>query len=385
MSCIYAPLIQTSEREEWEEYSVENDSWERDGLDIQTRDKNYHGKVHPRDVPYPLRRSIHDSNGDKTGSGPFLPAWQSYPVSPVFPLYNYDASSLSPLGSVLPQVLEDKRVVISRVLNQASSNGREELREVEVTNNWAKEYISESEDATEPMSDIFFPILAEAPDDVTIFEDSAKDWALRNQTVVGVLSMHFYWRDFIKGILPSDSRGLVVVFENGCGQAFTYEINCADVEFLGDGDQHDSTYDHMRISSNLLDLMAPLSSSGYEYTGIPLSNDTCPYRLHAYPSARMESDYRTNNPMVYTIFTVVIFAFTSGMFLLYDFCISRRQRKIMYAAIHSAERSALLEAKVRCRTRKLVDANARLEDANRKIQDAAAAQMQHFACMSHGT
>jgi signal transduction histidine kinase/FixJ family two-component response regulator len=97
----------------------------------------------------------------------------------------------------------------------------------------------------------------------------------------------------------------------------------------------------------------------------------------------MENDYLTKNPAAFTVAAVLIFLFTSGVFLLYDVCVERRQRKVMNTAINSTANVSLLEEKVKERTRKLEISNGRLEEANRRVLSASAAQLQHFACMSH--
>lgn len=45
-----------------------------------------------------------------------------------------------------------------------------------------------------------------------------------NSTVFGAICATLYWRDLMKNILPTGKRGLVVVVENPCTAAFTYEI-----------------------------------------------------------------------------------------------------------------------------------------------------------------
>jgi hypothetical protein len=64
---------------------------------------------------------------------------------------------------------------------------------------------------------------------------------------VGVYSISIFWRDLINNILPHDSDGIVVVFENACNQTFTYEINGPEVHYLGPGDLHDEKYDYLGL------------------------------------------------------------------------------------------------------------------------------------------
>ncbi len=43
----------------------------------------------------------------------------------------------------------------------------------------------------------------------------------------------------------------------------------------------------------------------------------------------MEDDYITSNPIIFTVAAVLIFVFTSVVFLFYDVLVERRQKKVM--------------------------------------------------------
>jgi hypothetical protein len=62
-------------------------------------------------------------------------------------------------------------------------------------------------------------------------------------------------------------------------------------------------------------------------------NDYCSYSLHVYPSPELQSEYRTNMPMVYSAAVVVIYLITSAFFVLYDILVQRRQAKVMDTAV----------------------------------------------------
>jgi hypothetical protein len=100
------------------------------------------------------------------------------------------------------------------------------------------------------------------------------------------------------------------------------------------------------------------------YTGLPLSDEAKSFSMRIYPSVQMEEHFTTNDPLVYTIVTVLAFAFTSALFLVYDRCVEKRQQKVMHTAVKSTENVALLEEMVQERTRKLEESNAKLEAAS---------------------
>jgi hypothetical protein len=103
------------------------------------------------------------------------------------------------------------------------------------------------------------------------------------------------------------------------------------------------------IQEWLLDLDS-FSLETETYTGLPVVNDTCPYFLRLYPSQTMQNDYQSNDPIIFTICAVLIFAFTSLVFLVYDRLVEKRQRTVMTTAVHtSAIVSSLFPSTVRDR------------------------------------
>jgi hypothetical protein len=64
----------------------------------------------------------------------------------------------------------------------------------------------------------------------------------------------------------------------------------------------------------------------------------------------MENDYKSNDPILFTICAVLIFAFTSAVFLVYDRLVEKRQKTVMTSAVHtSAIVSSLFPSTVRGR------------------------------------
>jgi hypothetical protein len=64
----------------------------------------------------------------------------------------------------------------------------------------------------------------------------------------------------------------------------------------------------------------------------------------------MERDYKTRDPIRFTVCAVLIFAFTSAVFLVYDRLVEKRQKTVMTSAVHtSAIVSSLFPSTVRGR------------------------------------
>jgi hypothetical protein len=99
----------------------------------------------------------------------------------------------------------------------------------------------------------------------------------------------------------------------------------------------------------LLDL-GSFAQERESYTGLPVVNDTCPFYLRLYPSETMEKDYKSKDPILFTICAVFIFAFVSAVFIVYDRLVEKRQKTVMTTALHtSAIVSSLFPSTVRGR------------------------------------
>jgi hypothetical protein len=135
-------------------------------------------------------------------------------------------------------------------------------------------------------------------------------------------------------ILPEGSNGIQIVFSNPCTHSFTYQIDGSEAIYLGVGDHHDQKYNGMAKHSRLYDLKAfAIRDTGY--SGAKLDDEFCPIMLSMYPSDDMIVKYTSNDPIIFPVAALLIFAFTSVVFLLYDFCVERRQEAVMNTAVQS--------------------------------------------------
>ena len=75
-----------------------------------------------------------------------------------------------------------------------------------------------------------------------------------------------------------------------------------------------------------------LSAPGTTFTGIPLDEDYCKWRVDNYPSTQMELAYHDNTPAIYAGIVAAIFIFTALLVLIYDWMVEKRQRHLEYEA-----------------------------------------------------
>eukprot|EP00980_Cylindrotheca_fusiformis_P024185 scaffold11607_cov88-Cylindrotheca_fusiformis.AAC.2 len=155
-----------------------------------------------------------------------------------------------------------------------------------------------------------------------------------NRTVVAVLSMSLRWDSFILPNMPPDPNGILVVIGNSCNQEFTFALTDNDVIYLGDGDLHEAKYESLKWEFSYTSKKSPI-------TGVSFSDDYCPYKVTAYPSAKMEDRFLSNEPAVSAGGVAIIFLFTLMVFLIYDFLVERRQR---FLADTASKSSAIVTA-----------------------------------------
>lgn len=317
------PFITKKMRPAWENFTRYNDGWVEKALEVQSRNPDFHGPIL---WDYNVSHIIWDNSGliPEDAPGPFQPSWMGSPAIPYYYPYNWNPLAYPKLQRAYNFTQETKTCVVNSVANHANPNDPAAVAQAKVSSNWAVPYLAKGEDPTEPISEMYYPVI-----------DDISDVVIRPKNgtaALGVVTFTFYWRWNLKNTLPPNSKGLITVFENTCGnQKFTYQIDGKEPTFLGYVDAHDENYDGMSHAKHLVDL----SNINGDYTGLPMNGDFCPYTITMYPSKAMEDMFLTSAPNIYAIVVAMIFFFTSILFLSYDWFVNRRQRLVKERALAS--------------------------------------------------
>ena len=190
---------------------------------------------------------------------------------------------------------------------------------------FVRDYVPPGEDPGEPKGNLYYPIF----DTIDGIRANGTD-----QEVVGLLWLGFFYRDALKDLLPAGSVGIDVVVSSPCSTSFTYRLDGQKSTFVGTGDLHEAPYSQYGVNSTLLGLRQFAVSKSL-YTGVPVDEEYCPLLLTVYPSSATQSQYTTTNRIVFTVCSVLIFVFTSIVFILYDKSVERRQIKVMRTAVRA--------------------------------------------------
>ena len=350
----------SGQRDDWERYTSTHNSWVNESINIQAEDETFTGPINYTFATYDV---VHDDwlnplpypgeTNYTEAKSILLPIWQAYPVvssTDGYPIYNWDVMSVL-FNQSLVKTLDDQKVILSEAYHLPDLDDPDSVVETEISASWFSDYVDTSvQDPSEPISDLYYPIIDSANDHVQVYSEG-ETRVKKDGNIVGILAMSIYWRDTITNILPPGSDGLVVVFENECNPTFTFQINGPNAVYLGRGDLHDPTFDDMEISAwfnELSDLGG--ERSNIAYTGIPLDEEYCPFHMRVYPSKMMHQAYITNDATIFTIASILIFTFSTIVFVLYDYLVEQRQQKVYKTAVRStAIVSSLFPSNVRDR------------------------------------
>ena len=318
-------VVGENQREEWEEYSTENQGWVHEGLIYQGQ-----AVEAPSVVPY-----IHllEPNPEKTpGLKPdpgttsdrpyYVPVWQiaPAPTDQGINVVNYNLFAEIDFRADFEVIRNKKHAVLSKSL---------EL----------------NDEFPYPRSAIHQPIFKG-----TSYEGEP----------VGLLSSVVPWESFFVSRIASGTDEIVLVLSNECNQTFTYVVNGPDVTFAGVGDKHDPIYDGMAVSADF----SPFDDGAGDSSG------GCRWTIHIYPSSDLEASYESNQALVFTVGVAFIFFLVCVCFITYDCCVERRQEKNVTSAVKSnAIISSLFPAQVR--ERLLDDAANDADDKNKLSQKAS--------------
>ncbi|CAJ1945036.1 unnamed protein product [Cylindrotheca closterium] len=357
-TCAITVFVEPEQHDDWLKYSFEHMDWVEEAKQIQEKDEEWHK---PTDFENTINYGLwgFEGAGRTNATKPteymnnYLPYWQQYPMvadqKDGISVINHDVWSAPSTASFVKDAVDNQRVVITPPNNIYDDQADDlAIYIAGVIVNWAREYVSDDVDVTEPIGGIWIPMYD--------YLDSFRLNIAKDEKPVGLYYSAFFWRDMISDILPIGSEGLVVVFSDTCGPSFTYQLDGPEPIYLGAGDLHDSSYDYMGMTLSLNDIMDASQNQTTEggrkrssqYTGLPLSETFCPRSIHIYPSKTMEDNHVTSSPLIFTIAAAAIFVFTSSVFLLYDCVVSRRQRIVMQRALASgAIVSSLFPEKVK--------------------------------------
>ena len=272
--------------------------------------------------------------------------------SPVLPAYflNYNLISNTKYTDAMKALFATEEVVISNTFVPFDENTPDEVRKTGVIGFYIEQWEEGGNQyLDDPVSDLYFPIF---------------DVKNGVEQLVAMFKCFIYWRTYLENILPEGNGPLLCVLENSCGDVYSYQISGPRVDFLGQGDMHDRKFEEMGKQVDFSSFQLANSKSLSEQENIP---GNCVYTLTVYPSDKMENQYLTRDPLVYTIVIACVFLLTSLIFVAYDWMVRHQQKKLLAKAVQSGALVSSLFPKA-VRDRIYAEQQQRKEAAKTKTQ-----------------
>lgn len=299
----FAPVVTEEMRDQWEPFSVANQDWVQAGLQYEAEEKGGDTPTAEPIVEQIWRNALRSSTPVREyAAGPFVPLWQSYPAPQDSLIVNYSLMSHPSFEKLIKMVMETRVAVLSEIIDNTVLFG------------------TAKSDDLNPKSVVVQPVFRD-------FENDAD--------IVGFLVVIIPWDVYFHNVLFAGAHPIVAVLKNSCGDSFSYRVSGPQAHFLGEGDMHESRFEELEVSSEFANYTkkvignATTTHSAHSRGGLKSS---CDYSVHIYPSSDMEDTMRTNMPMLVTAGVVIVFGFTSLVFILYDTIVQRRQRRVQNQA-----------------------------------------------------
>ena len=235
------------------------------------------------------------------GSGPFLPCWQLSPIIPLPSILNFNFFSFLDLAPMFHEVLETGKAVLGYLQTTHIGSDTEDLIRILLTLGQYRH--SQVAYDADPMTQVAYPV----------FDNFGSD-----RQVTGIILTTIFWRLLFEDVLPANVRGVICVLHNTLGEDVTYRIDGQTATLLGPGDLHDPEYDSMVVTRDITEYVTERASpESWSYTLVELDTGYTSYMLSVYPSDAMEDQYVTSDPMIYSVVVVLVFVFTTLVFMLY--------------------------------------------------------------------
>jgi hypothetical protein len=299
-------IIKEDRRSEWESWSVQNQQWIPEAYRPEGLPPNA-SLIVP--FIFELGGALGIQPVESKANQTLYPAWQLAPIIPGY--VNLDVTKLIPnLASTLAKLEAGEPAAVSAPEEQ----GLDAIP------------VALDDPATWPSTFLIAPI--------------NDDFDGKGMLVAFYISV-LPWHKFFENILSDGSKGMYVIIRSSCGASLTYQVNGPSVQFLGYGDLHDPTFDHLQLIGAF--------DSG-EHSSYSQHEADCDLTIHVYPTKELYDSMKSNNPVFFTSAVVFIFLLTSIVFVLYDCLVQRRQEKVMTSAQQTnAIVSSLFPAQVRDR------------------------------------
>lgn len=286
----FAPLLDSDEAKQWEQYARWKQSWIAQDLDYRGLNVSIENITTLRSFDeFSGRRTqiqtkgvagiVNHLEGQRILDDYFVPLWQISPVPIDTSVVALDLATHPIMGHLFQDVVESKAAVLGPTLDLT----------------FLYQYLDnegEDFDNLHPRSVIVTPV----------FDDLRQ-----GSNVVAFVIGTIKWDDLFQRVFRQDSAPVIAEVVETCGEGFSYLVNGTEAEYLGLGSAHNPKFESHETS---YPFAKETRFQGGEHDVVH-----CNYTLSVFPTDGFTHEYSTNKPMVYTIIMVSAFFFTVIVFI----------------------------------------------------------------------
>lgn len=337
-SLSYTPILTNETRNDWEGFAHQLKFWidigdisagietiQETGEDINNNRTIAQGiwKFNNNDEDYDgVLKAVDQTESEHDV---LAPMWQVTPLATRRQSVLFNVYSESVRRKALDQVLTEKRPTLSGFL----------------MNHEIEERLQSNYTAT-PTSIGYYPILAVSNDE-----------NFTTGNVEGVIGIEFMWETLFENVLQEEQESnhvVQIVVNNTCEDVqATFSVRGGEVTYdsRGPGDWHDPKYEPRVVFTTVEEFAAhhiaaehaPPPPGFLEYMNVQQIVDgtlDCLYTVHFYPTNEFEQYFTTSRPALYTVGVLMIFVFTTIVFICYDCLVERRHFVVKDTAVKSS-------------------------------------------------
>ena len=314
----YVPDVSESELDAWNQYSKEKQGWiqKSHGTTVNVTDS-----ILPRiwenqlaelgsscDVVGRRRQLMSDeATTDRvpveSDAGPFSPVWTMSPppLADDVGIINFDLRGKSIWRSAIDKISTSKKAAFLNTCRFTTWFDNEEHMDTLQTT-------------------IVFPV----------FEGHDHEAA----NVVGHLIAVVPWSVFLEEIILEETPPSVLVVQNTCNEAFSFEITGLEVKFLGDDALQDKAFEDMGYTDSFAQASAhEMYYDTKDDTGDHGVEGICLYNISVYPTQAFKDEHVSLQSVAFAAVVVAVFLVTSFLFFLFERFVRRKLERVTKVAL----------------------------------------------------
>jgi hypothetical protein len=189
-------VVTSDDRLEWENYTLEHNSWVNESLILHESDESYQGPINYNWTEFPDLDSIVGSFGYRPYNySTYLPQWQTYPVVTTWNPYNWDLLSDSSFTS-LEDDFGNHKVILAPAYQLPDPDDPVQVAETQAFTSFFADLVQPDQDPSQPVSDLYYPVIDSATSSVWTPSDPTDE----KNKLVGIMALSIFWADAIKEV-----------------------------------------------------------------------------------------------------------------------------------------------------------------------------------------